>query len=97
MARKSSRAWHVILAAASLFFLVFGVEILISSYRLSNPFFFVLTFFSSNFIILISGTLLIGSIYRLRADRQEGPKTDSGTSDGTTRCEVEKNTGRPED
>lgn len=94
MAGKSSRAWHVILAAASLFFLVFGVEILISSYRLSNPFYFVLTFFSSNFIILISGTLLIGSIYRIRTDRQQGPKTDPGHSDGTTRSEVEKDSGR---
>ena len=97
MAQKSSRAWHVILAVASLFFLVFGVEILISSYRLSNPFFFVLTFFSSNFIILISGTLLIGSIYRIRADRRQGPKTEPGTSDETIRCEVEKDSGRPED
>ena len=65
-----SKLWwirNIALTAASLFFLGFGVQLLFSAYRLSNPFFFVLTFFSSNFIILISAALLIGFVYRMWA------------------------------
>lgn len=47
------------------FYLYFGVHLLIAAYQMNNPFSFVLTFFASNFIILISGALLIGFIYRI--------------------------------
>ena len=61
-------------SAASLFaafFVYFGVQLLISSYDLNDPFTFLMTFFASNFIILISGTLIIGFVYRMiRAYKQ---------------------------
>lgn len=47
------------------FYLYFGVHLLIAAYQINNPFSFVLTFFASNFIILISGALLVGFIYRI--------------------------------
>jgi len=47
------------------FYLYFGVHLLIAAYQMNNPFSFVLTFFASNFIILISGALLVGFIYRI--------------------------------
>ena len=47
------------------FYLYFGVHLLIAAYQINNPFSFVLTFFASNFIILISGALLAGFIYRI--------------------------------
>ena len=53
------------LVAAGLFFLVFGVDLLIASYGLNDPFSFVMTFFASNLIILISATLLLGFVLRM--------------------------------
>ncbi len=47
------------------FFLVFGIQLCIEAYRLENPYFFILTFFSSNLIILISGVILIGLLLRI--------------------------------
>ena len=56
---------QVLLTLLACFFLVFGVQLLIAAYQLKDPFSFVMTFFSSNLIILISCTLLIGFIYRM--------------------------------
>jgi hypothetical protein len=46
----------------SLFFLIFGIEGLIAAYTLNNPMEFIMYFFSSSLIILIS---LVGVIYLL--------------------------------
>jgi hypothetical protein len=46
-------------------FLAFGVEVLIAAYGLNDPFFFVMTFFSANFMILISAALMVGLILRM--------------------------------
>ena len=49
----------------SSFFLVFGIHILVASYRLNDPFSFLMTFFASNLIILISGVGVAGFLIRL--------------------------------
>lgn len=54
------------LIVACLFFLWFGIDLLISSYRLNNPFTFVMTFFASNLMILISVSLALGFALRLK-------------------------------
>ena len=56
------------LLIVSLFFLLIGIDLLISSYRLTNPFTFVMTFFASNLMILISAVLTLG--FALRLHRQ---------------------------
>lgn len=56
---------QIVLVIIGGFYLYFGIHLLISSYQMNNPFSFILTFFASNFIILISGALLIGFIYRM--------------------------------
>jgi hypothetical protein len=56
---------QIVLVIIGGFYLYFGIHLLISSYQMNNPFSFILTFFASNFIILISGVLLIGFIYRM--------------------------------
>ena len=62
---------QTILIAIAGFYLVFGVQLLVSAYRLNDPTSFIFTFYASNFIILFSGALLFGFIYRLvRAYRQ---------------------------
>jgi hypothetical protein len=61
----------------AVFFMVFGIQLCIAAYRLDNPYFFILTFFSSNLIILISGAVLIGLVLRLiSVYRLMRPKTD---------------------
>jgi len=47
------------------FFLYYGIELLISSYALKEPYTFLMTFFASNFIILISAALVFGFAYRM--------------------------------
>ena len=49
-----------------LFFLIFGIDLLIAAYRLNDPFTFVMTFFASNLMILISAALALGFALRLR-------------------------------
>lgn len=51
---------HAAMAILSIVFLILGVETLVASYRLANPLNFIMVFFSSNLIILIS---LIGILY----------------------------------
>jgi hypothetical protein len=57
---------HILLVLLSCFFLLFGIHILIAAYTLNDPFSFILTFFASNFMILISATLIFVFIYRMK-------------------------------
>ena len=62
------RLWwilQVFFLGAGVFFLLFGVHVLLLAYRLEDPFFFVMTFFASNLIILISATIVAGLAIRL--------------------------------
>lgn len=57
----------------SLFFMAFGIDLMISAYRLSNPFSFVMVFFAASLIILISATLTLGFAIRIiRNHRADG-------------------------
>jgi len=51
---------QAVIAILSIVFLILGVETLVASYRLANPLNFIMVFFSSNLIILIS---LVGILY----------------------------------
>ena len=57
--------WQIFLVLFAVFFLVFGVYVLIFAYQLNDPFNFILCFFASNLIILISAVLLIGFVIRM--------------------------------
>ena len=57
--------WQTFLIVLSAFFLVMGIMICIYSYQLNNPFHFILSFFASNLIILISAVIFAGLIYRM--------------------------------
>jgi membrane protein implicated in regulation of membrane protease activity len=74
---------QVILTLAGSFFLFFGIHLLIAAYRLKNPFWFIMTFFASNLIILISATILVGIIYRMIRFRRRGSDGDKRLSDET--------------
>jgi nitrogen fixation/metabolism regulation signal transduction histidine kinase len=64
-----------VLALIAIFFILFGIDILYMAYQITDPFSFVMTFFASNLVILISATLLLGFILKMVAtikrERQE--------------------------
>jgi len=67
---------QVVLILIGAFFLYYGVQMLISSYDLKDPFIFIMTFFASNFIILISATLVFGFTYRIIIAFRQSKKND---------------------
>ncbi len=56
---------QIIMILLSIFFTIFGIDLLIGAYSSNNPFTFIMIFFSSSFIILISITLFIGFIIKI--------------------------------
>ena len=71
--------------AIGTFFLLFGVYLLIAAYHLENPYSFIMTFFASNLVILISAVLVLGFILRMikvfkltrMSEEKEGKADDS--------------------
>ncbi len=59
-----------LLFLASLTFFAFGVERLIFSYKLTNPFEFIVLFFSSSLMVLVGGTFLVGLFFKLRRGKE---------------------------
>lgn len=49
----------------SLFFLVRGIDVLISSYTLTNPLEFLMYFFSSSMLILVSAVGVIYCVFKI--------------------------------
>lgn len=56
---------QILLTLVSLFFTVFGIDLLMGAYGLNDPFSFIMTFFAACFIILISLTLAAGFIIKM--------------------------------
>ena len=75
--------WWVLSTASALlsgFFLFLGINLCRASFHLNHPHQFILTFFSSNLIILISVAILAGVIVRVIARlRHIEPVSDVGT------------------
>ena len=58
----------------SLFFLVRGIDVLVHSYTLNNPLEFLMYFFSSSMLILVSAVGVIYCVVRIfRRIREESP------------------------
>jgi len=68
---------QVVLILIGVFFLLFGIQLLISAYQLKDPFSFLMTFFASNFIILISATLVVGFAYRMISAYRQSKNKDN--------------------
>ena len=66
--------WTVAAASAilSIFFLFVGISLCRAAYDLEHPYQFILTFFSSNLIILISIVILLGSVLRMIGRLRQG-------------------------
>lgn len=57
--------FQIIMTLVSVFFLVFGFDLLMSAYQLKDPFSFIMTFFAASFVILISGALLVSFLIKM--------------------------------
>lgn len=66
--------WTVAAASAllSIFFLFVGISLCRAAYDLEHPYQFILTFFSSNLIILISVVILLGAVLRMIGRLRQG-------------------------
>lgn len=73
---------QALLTLAACFFLLFGIHVLISAYTLKDPYSFIMTFFASNLIILISATLLLGFVLRMIRVYRLSKETDAADSGG---------------
>jgi len=65
-----SKMWwlkQILFLGGSLFFLVFGIDVLVSAYTLKHPQQFVMFFFSGSFIVLISFVGLLYPIFQFLA------------------------------
>ena len=67
---------QVVFILIGAFFLYYGIQLLISAYDRNDPFIFIMIFFAANFIILISGTLIFGFVYRMVMAFRQSQKSD---------------------
>ena len=70
--------FQVSMMLVSVFFLIFGLDLIIGSYSLDDPFSFIMTFFAASFVIVISLTLSISFLIKMiRLYRQINHQTNS--------------------
>jgi hypothetical protein len=62
---------RIALGIVELFFLLFGVYLLVLAYHLTDPLSFIMTFFASNLVILISAVLLLGLVLKFRKKKED--------------------------
>ena len=56
---------QIVLFVVAIFFIIFGIDLLYTAYQLNEPFSFIMTFFASNLIILISASLLLSFVLKI--------------------------------
>ena len=66
--------WTLSTASAmlSIFFLFLGIDLCVAAFKLNHPHQFILTFFASNLIILISAVILLGVVLRMIGRLRQG-------------------------
>ncbi|MCP3940540.1 MAG: hypothetical protein GY710_03545 [Desulfobacteraceae bacterium] len=57
--------FQIFMMIISIFFLVFGIDLMTAAYTFKNPFDFIMTFFAASFIILISLALAISFVIKI--------------------------------
>lgn len=70
---------NIAILILSVFFLIIGINTLIGSYRLNNPFEFVMYFFSSSLLILVCIAGLIYFFFRVVLKKQKSEMNDDKT------------------
>lgn len=59
--------WQVTLVFFFIFFFCFGILMTLAAYDLNQPYAFILVFFGSNLVVMISAVMVVGLIYRMLA------------------------------
>ena len=65
---------EILIGTLSVFFLAWGISLLISAYGMNNPVEFIMVFFASNFIVLVSGAGVLYAAFRFRRLWKETPR-----------------------
>jgi di/tricarboxylate transporter len=66
---------QIVIGGVAVFFLVTGINVLVASYTLTNPLEFIMYFFSSSMLILVSIVFLIYPAVRIYGRlREESPE-----------------------
>jgi hypothetical protein len=74
---RPERSWvsvflgRIALGIVEVFFLLFGIYLLILAYHLTDPLSFIMTFFASNLVILISAVMLLGLVLKFWKKKEE--------------------------
>jgi len=58
---------NIVIGIFSLFFFVFGIEVLLGAYNLKQPQLFIMYFFSGSFITLISLVGILFPVFQIHA------------------------------
>jgi hypothetical protein len=74
---------QILLTGFAIFFVYFGICLLLGAYQLNDPFSFIMTFFGASLMTLISVVMVLGFVLRMigmirpgrSVDAQEGQKT----------------------
>lgn len=69
---------NVIIGVFSIFFLIFGIEVLIGAYALKHPQTFIMYFFSGSFIILFSFVGILYPFFQIYTRITQKPDSSSG-------------------
>jgi TRAP-type C4-dicarboxylate transport system permease small subunit len=56
---------QILLILISVFFFVFGMDLMLAAYRLEDPFTFIMTFFAASFVLLISAALVVTFVIKM--------------------------------
>jgi predicted membrane protein len=70
---------NIAVLAASVVFLIYGINIMTNAFKLNNPFEFVMTFFSASLLILVCLTGIIYCYFRFF------PKNNQNEADNETK------------
>ena len=62
---------RIAMGIVEVFFLLFGIYLLILAYHLTDPVSFIMTFFASNLVILISAVMLLGLVLKFWKKKEE--------------------------
>ena len=89
---------QIVLTLGACFFLLFGILVLISAFGMADPLLFILTFFSSTLMILISAAILAGLVYRMISSRRrlQDPGGEGSSAEEQAGADGSRNSGGTE-
>ena len=70
---------QLVILFVSGYFLYRGIRVLIGSYDLDDPFSFIMYFFSSSMLILVSASIMLYPLFRIYGRLADGGRNDRST------------------